>query len=133
VHSALLTGPSKEAQAAEDDKRAAGTKLADAEDDSKKKDLEDQQKAADDVGKAAQEKIEGAKRIRDAAAKRACDAIDEVISDDALKDGFWDSFLDDIANITGILGTIALGMSLVGFICTAVLYMRGNADPMDLG
>ncbi|GGS88893.1 hypothetical protein [Streptomyces violaceus] len=148
----------KEAQSADDERRTAGTKLSDAEDDAKKKELEDQQKAADDVVKAAQEKIEEAKRIRDAAARRACDAIDEVISDDALKDGFWDSLLDDIANITGliatvcgvlslmvgwipvigqalagILGTIALVMSLVGFICTAVLYMRGNADLMDLG
>ncbi|CAL9542544.1 hypothetical protein SUDANB176_04275 [Streptomyces sp. enrichment culture] len=148
----------KEAQAAEDDKRAAGMKLVDTEDDAKRKDLEDLQKAADDTVKAAQEKIEEAKRIRDAAAKRACEAIDEVISDDALKDGFWDSLLDDIATVTGliatvcgilsllvgwipvigqalagILGTIALVMSLVGFICTAVLYMRGNADLMDLG
>ncbi|MDN0193572.1 hypothetical protein [Streptomyces sp. S.PNR 29] len=148
----------KEAQTAENDKRDAGMRLADAEDDSKKKELEDRQKSADDVVKAAQEKIEEAQRIRDAAAKRACDAIDEVISDDALKDGFWDSLLDDIANITGIiatvcgvlsllvgwipvigqalagiLGTIALVMSLVGFICTAVLYLRGNADLMDLG
>lgn len=148
----------KEAQSAEDDKRAAGMKLADTEDDAKRKDLEDLQKAADDTVKAAQEKIEEAKRIRDAAAKRACEAIGEVISDDALKDGFWDSLLDDIATFTGliaticgvlsllvgwipvigqalagILGTVALVMSLVGFICTAVLYVRGNADLMDLG
>lgn len=148
----------KEAQSAEDDKRAANTRLADEEDDSRKKELEDKQQAAEDVVKAAKEKIEEAKRIRDAAAKRACDAIDEVISDDALKDGFWDSLLDDLADVTGliatacgvlslmvgwipvigqalagILGTIALVMSLVGFICTAILYMRGNADLMDLG
>ncbi|GAA3496059.1 hypothetical protein GCM10019016_031600 [Streptomyces prasinosporus] len=148
----------KEAQSAEDDKRVAGMKLADAEDEAKKKELEDRQKAAEDAVKAAQEKIEEAKRIRDAAAKRACEAIDEVISDDVLKDGFWDSLLDDIANITGViatvcgvlsllvgwipvigqalagvLGTFALIVSLVGFICTAVLYMRGNADLMDLG
>jgi hypothetical protein len=148
----------KEAQSAEDDKRAAGMKLADTEDDAKKKDLEDQQKAADDAIKAAQEKLQEAQRIRDAAAKRACDAIDEAISDDALKDGYWDSLLDDIAEVTGviatvcgvlsllvgwipvigqalagILGTIALVMSLVGFICTAILYMRGNTDLMDLG
>lgn len=148
----------KEAQSAEDEKRAAGAKLVDTDDDDRRKSLEDLQKDADDTIKAAQEKIEEAKRIRDAAAKRACDAIDEVISDDALKDGFWDSLLDDIATITGliatvcgvlsllvgwipvigqalagILGTVALVISLVGFICTAVLYMRGNADLMDLG
>ncbi|MGX1302558.1 ElaB/YqjD/DUF883 family membrane-anchored ribosome-binding protein [Streptomyces albogriseolus] len=148
----------KEAQSAEDEKRAAGTKLVDTDDDARRKSLEDLQKDADETIKKAQEKIEEAKRIRDAAAKRTCDAIDEVISDDALRDGFWDSLLDDIATVTGliatvcgvlsllvgwipvigqalagILGTVALVMSLVGFICTAVLYMRGNADLMDLG
>ncbi|TWD14907.1 hypothetical protein FB570_11496 [Streptomyces sp. T12] len=35
--------------------------------------------------------------------------------------------------LAGIFGTVALVMSLVGFICTAVLYMRGNTDLMDLG
>ncbi|WP_159054147.1 hypothetical protein [Streptomyces sp. AS58] len=148
----------KEAKGAEGDKRLAQSKLNDAESDGKRKALEEQQKSAEDVIKAAEEKIRAAQRIRDAAAKRACDAIDDVIDGDALKDGFWDGLLDDIAEITGmiaticgvlsllvgwipvigqamagVLGTIALVASLIGFACTLVLYMRGNADLMDLG
>ncbi|MBT3163931.1 hypothetical protein HTV80_12515 [Streptomyces sp. Vc74B-19] len=148
----------KEAQVAEDDRRAAVMQASGSKDDAKKIELEDCRKVAEDTVKAAQEKIHEAQRIRDTAAKRACEAIDEVISDDALKDGFWDSLLDDIATITGliatvcgvlsllvgwipvigqalagILGTVALVASLIGFICTAVLYLRGNADLMALG
>ncbi|MFD3821821.1 hypothetical protein [Streptomyces sp. NPDC058625] len=147
-----------EAKNADEQKRETRTKLLHESDASKKVLLEDHQKAVEEILKSSREKIQEAKRIRDDAAKRAREAIDTAISSDALKDGFWDSLLDDIGEITGIiatvcgvlslvvgwipvvgqalagiLGTIALVMSLVGFICTAILYMRGNADLMSLG
>lgn len=148
----------RQAQAAEQDGNVARSKVANEEDDSKKRRFEDQQSAADDALKAAREKLEEAKRIRDSAAKRAREAIDDVISNDSLKDGFWDSLLDDIAEVmgviatvagvlsllvgwipvigqalAGVLGTIALLASLVGFLCTTILYLRGQKDLMDLG
>ncbi|WAU79077.1 hypothetical protein O1Q96_04505 [Streptomyces sp. Qhu-G9] len=120
--------------------------------------LEGKMDAASGDIEAAREKIEAAKRIRDEAAKKAREAIDDIISHDSLKDGFWDKFLDDVNNWTakiatvcgiaamlvgwipvigqalaGLLGTIAMTASLIGLVCTVIQFARGDADWMDLG
>ncbi|MFE1798322.1 hypothetical protein ACFW9L_19470 [Streptomyces sp. NPDC059517] len=107
---------------------------------------------------AAREKVESAKRIRDDAARKAREAIDDIISHDSLKDGYWDSFLDEVNNwsakiatacgiaamlvgwipiigqaLAGVLGTIAMTASLIGLVCTVIQFARGDADWMDLG
>ncbi|MFF1698281.1 hypothetical protein ACFVXC_32450 [Streptomyces sp. NPDC058257] len=126
-----------------------------------RKKIESQRDAAGGEIEAAREKIGGAKRIRDDAAKRAREAIDEVISDDSLKDGFWDRFdevLDTIATWTaniatvlgvvsllvgwipvigqalaGLLGSLAMLVTLLGTLVTLVQFIRGDATLMDLG
>ncbi|GHJ01278.1 hypothetical protein TPA0906_31430 [Streptomyces olivaceus] len=133
-----------------------GQEEADTEKD--RKDLEAKRKAAGDEIAAAREKINDAKSVRDAAAKRACDAIEAVISNDSLKDGFWDTLVKAIADITsliatwcgilslivgwipvigqalaGVLGAIAMIATLINFAATFVQVLQGNAEWMDLG
>ncbi|MGC0384328.1 hypothetical protein [Streptomyces sp. SAI-129] len=126
--------------------------------DKDRKDLEAKRKAAGDEIDAAREKINDAKRIRDDAAKRARESMDAVINHDSLKDGFWESLVDDIATITswvatvcgilsllvgwipvigqalaGVLGAIAMIATLINFVATLVQVAQGNADWMDVG
>lgn len=123
-----------------------------------KKKLEGKLDSASGDIEAAREKIESAKSIRDDSAKKAREAIDDIISHDSLKDGFWDKLLDDVNNWTakiatacgiaamlvgwipvigqalaGLLGTIAMTASLIGLVCTVIQFARGDADWMDLG
>lgn len=129
-----------------------------AKDDKARKDLEDQRDSAGDEIAAAREKITAARKIRDDAAKRARDSIDAVIHHDSLKDGFWDTLVKDIADVTsliatwcgilslvvgwipvigqalaGVLGAIAMIATLVNFAATFVQVLQGNAEWMDLG
>ncbi|MFJ6741362.1 hypothetical protein ACIQOU_21015 [Streptomyces sp. NPDC091279] len=126
--------------------------------DRNRKGLEAKRDAAGDEINAAREKIKEAKKIRDDAARRARDSLDEVINHDALKDGFWETLVDDIASITswiatvcgvlsllvgwipvigqalaGVLGAIAMIATLVNFIATLIQVFQGNADWMDVG
>lgn len=126
--------------------------------DKDRKDLEAKHKAAGDEIEAAREKINEAKKIRDAAAKRARESLDAVINHDSLKDGFWETLTDSIAEITswvatvcgilslivgwipvigqalaGVLGAIAMIATLINFIATLVQVAQGNADWMDVG
>ncbi|MFD5648899.1 hypothetical protein [Streptomyces sp. NPDC127039] len=126
--------------------------------DKDRKDLEAKRKAAGDEIDAAREKINDAKRIRDDAAKRARESMDAVINHDSLKDGFWETLVDDIATITswvatvcgilsllvgwipvigqalaGVLGAIAMIATLINFVATLVQVAQGNADWMDVG
>ncbi|MGW0824224.1 putative T7SS-secreted protein [Streptomyces sp. NPDC002845] len=123
-----------------------------------RKDLEAKLDAAGDEIEAAREKINEARKIRDAAAKRACESIDAVINHDSLKDGFWDTLVKAIADITsviatwcgilslvvgwipvigqalaGVLGAIAMIATLINFVATFVQVLQGNAEWMDLG
>ncbi|MFE2302340.1 putative T7SS-secreted protein [Streptomyces sp. NPDC059445] len=133
-----------------------GKKKEDADKD--RKDLEDRRDAAGDEIDAAREKINAARKIRDDAARRARDSIDAVISHDSLKDGFWDTLVKAIADITstiatwcgilslvvgwipvigqalaGVLGAIAMVATLINFVATFVQVLQGNAEWMDLG
>ncbi|MFJ8995762.1 putative T7SS-secreted protein [Streptomyces sp. NPDC102279] len=127
-------------------------------DDKARKDLEDQRDSAGDEIAAAREKVSAARKIRDDAAKRARDSIDAVINHDSLKDGFWDTLVKDIADVTsfiatwcgilslvvgwipvigqavaGVLGAIAMIATLINFAATFVQVLQGNAEWMDLG
>lgn len=149
-----------EAQEADDRKKAAETKLDDlSESDSgtKRSTVEDDRDAASGDVDAAKDKVEEAKRIRDAAVRAACDSIENVIATDSLKDGFWESLVKDIGEIAswvatvagvaamlvgwipiigqalgGLLGAIALAASLVSTVCTLIEFCMGNADWKDL-
>lgn len=124
----------------------------------KKKELESKHSAAHGDIEAARDKIEKAKAIRDAAAKRARDSINEVVDNDSLKDNFWKSLIADIADVTswiatvcgvlsmlvgwipiigqalaGVLGAIAMVATLVNVACTLIQYIQGDAGLMDLG
>ncbi|MEU6120650.1 hypothetical protein [Streptomyces sp. NPDC047123] len=158
----------REAQEAEADKSAAkkgldGLAGSPGKDDAKgdaKKDkarkekLEDRAEAAGKSLEAAREKLKRAESIRDAAARRAREAIDEVISHDALKDGFWDDFADVVAivadvtekiskwagiaalaigwipvigqGIAGFLGAVSMVATLVNIACTAIQVGMGD-------
>ncbi|MDJ0464425.1 hypothetical protein [Streptomyces sp. H27-C3] len=123
-----------------------------------KEGFEDKKKAATGEIESAKAKIGEAKRIRDDAAKRARESIDDVISHDSLKDGFWDTLVKSIADVTqmistwcgilslvvgwipvigqalaGVLGAVAMIATLINTLATLVQVLQGNAEWMDLG
>ncbi|MFE9253328.1 hypothetical protein [Streptomyces sp. NPDC007088] len=159
----------KEAQQADEDKTEARRSLdavtgADreeakkaGEDDPGKK-FQHRVDAADDAISAARDKIETAREIRDRAARKAREALSDVVDHDSLKDGFWDTLLDHITEWTskiaticgiasmlvgwipvigqalaGVLGAISMIATLVNTLATLVQVLRGNAEWMDLG
>ncbi|MFF3615998.1 hypothetical protein [Streptomyces sp. NPDC002580] len=156
----------KDAQDADDRKGAAQRSLEGLSDKGKEKEeadkdrkvFEEERNAAGDEIDAAREKIDAARKIRDDAAKRACRSIDVVINHDSLKDGFWDTLVNDIAEamsyiatvcgilslvvgwipvigqaLAGVLGSIAMIATLINFVATFVQVLQGNAEWMDLG
>ncbi|MEV6792782.1 hypothetical protein AB0M87_12415 [Streptomyces sp. NPDC051320] len=125
---------------------------------SDRKKIEAKRDAAHGEIEAAKERISQAKSIRDAAADRARESIDAVISHDSLKDGFWETQIQNIADFTsmvstwcgilslvvgwipvigqalaGVLGAIAMIATLVNTLTTLVQVFQGNADWLDLG
>ncbi|MER5969218.1 hypothetical protein ABT112_05630 [Streptomyces sp. NPDC002055] len=153
----------RDAQDAEADKKSA-TKgldgLSGKDDKDRKSALEEREKSAGKSLEAAEEKLRKAKEIRDAAAKKARDAIDDAISDDSLKDGFWDdfaAFVDGLADWTeaiskwagiaalavgwipvigqglaGLLGAISMIATLVNIACTAIQVGMGDESWTEL-
>ncbi|MFF4566000.1 hypothetical protein [Streptomyces sp. NPDC001435] len=152
----------KDAKDADERKGAAQRSLdgLSGKDKGGKSKLEDQRDAAGDEIDAAREKISRAKDIRDSAAKRASEAIDAVISHDSLKDGFWDKFDDWVDSIgewtgriatwlgvaslvvgwipvigqalAGVLGSLAMILTLVSTLMTVIQFARGDAGWTDL-
>ncbi|WAL97179.1 hypothetical protein [Streptomyces sp. Je 1-369] len=156
----------QEAQEAEADKSAAKKSLdglsgksdkgdgAKGDDKERKEKLEDRAEAAGKSLEAARDKLKKAQSIRDDAARKARDAIDDVISDDALKDGFWDDFsqvVDVVANWTeniskwagiaalavgwipivgqglaGFLGAVSMVATIINIACTAIQVGMGD-------
>lgn len=138
----------------------ADAALKDAKDADERGGSADQRDAAEAEIESARKKINYAKEIRDAAAKRACEAIDAVISGDSLKDGFWDRFddwVEDIGDWTGeiatwlgvaslmvgwipvigqalagALGSLAMIFTLVSTLMTVIQFTRGDAGWADL-
>ncbi|MFJ8085072.1 hypothetical protein ACIQ6Y_31195 [Streptomyces sp. NPDC096205] len=151
----------KEAKDAEDRKSAAQRTLEGLSEKEKgdKKKLEEQRDTAGDDITAARERIARAKEIRDRAARAACQAI-EAVSDDSLKDGFWDKFDDWVDRIgtwaevwatrlgvaalalgwipvigqalAGILGALSTLLTLVSSVATLIQVLRGDKGLKDL-
>ncbi|MCF3123812.1 hypothetical protein IPZ68_29500 [Streptomyces arenae] len=120
----------------------------------RKEKLEDRAEAAGKALEAAREKLRRAQEIRDTAAKKAREAIDDVISDDALKDGFWDDFAGFVdwaakwtekiskwagiaalavgwipvigQGLAGFLGAVSMLATLVNIACTAIQVAMGD-------
>ncbi|NKI44345.1 hypothetical protein [Streptomyces physcomitrii] len=153
----------REAQEADGRRGAAARGLDALDSDAEARDknkLEDRRDSAERDLEAARDKLDKAKAIRDDAAKAARDAIDDVISGDSLKDGFWDAFdavVDFVAGVmdliaeyagiaalvvgwipivgqglAGILGAISMLATLVNFVCTVIQVARGDAEWTDL-
>ncbi|MGW0368530.1 putative T7SS-secreted protein [Streptomyces coeruleorubidus] len=152
----------KDAKDAEERKGAAERSLDSLSEKGKgdKKKLEEQRDTAGDEIAAAREKIAQAKEIRDNAAKRASDAIEAVISNDSLKDGFWDKFdkwVDDVGTwaeewatyfgvaalavgwipvigqaLAGVLGAAATILTLISTVATIIQVIRGDKGLKDL-
>ncbi|MFH8659519.1 hypothetical protein [Streptomyces afghaniensis] len=153
----------KDAKDAEDRKGTAQRSLDGLAEKDKgdKKKLEEQRESAGDDIAAAREKIVQAKEIRDNAAKRASEALEAVISNDSLKDGFWDKFDDWVDTIgsfaetaatwlgcaalavgwipivgqalAGVLGALATFATLVSTVATVIQVIRGDKGLKDLG
>ncbi|MEV0218472.1 hypothetical protein [Streptomyces sp. NPDC050704] len=159
----IADGALKEAKVADERKGAAQRSLdglTEKQKDDKKK-IEEKRDAAGDEIQAARAKISEAERIRNEAAKRARESIDDVISNDSLKDGFWDKFdhwVDEIGTWTGriatwlgvasllvgwipiigqalagVLGSMAMLLTLVSTLATIIQFARGDKGWMDLG
>ncbi|MEV0438541.1 hypothetical protein AB0I84_10605 [Streptomyces spectabilis] len=116
--------------------------------------------AREDALEAARAKLDEARRIRDAAARRAREALEDAVSDDPLKDGFRDRFADfveQVAGVTeliakwagiaaltvgwipligqglsGLLGAISMVATLVNLACTATQAAMGDAAWTEL-
>ncbi|WP_461083449.1 putative T7SS-secreted protein [Streptomyces deserti] len=111
-----------------------------ADDDPDRKKLEKRQEAATSALERAKKDLEAAKDVRDAAAKRARDAIRHAIDHDGLKDGRWDRFKDWVHDNAGwiketlevfgwistICGTLALAVGWIPVIGQALAGLLGS-------
>ncbi|MEU1202815.1 putative T7SS-secreted protein [Streptomyces sp. NPDC005813] len=86
-----------------------------ADDDPDRKKLEKRQDAATSAMEQAKKDLEAAKDVRDAAAKRARDAIRHAIDHDGLKDGRWDKFKDWVHDNAGWIQKI---LDVAGWVAT---------------
>ncbi|MFE0175295.1 hypothetical protein ACFWZ2_23540 [Streptomyces sp. NPDC059002] len=115
---------------------------------------EDRAQAARNSLEAAREKLRRAQHIRDTAARTACEALDVVISGDALKDSLRDDFADFVEwtadrtepiakwagiaalavgwipivgqGLAGLLGAVSIVATLVNIACTAIQVAMGD-------
>ncbi|WP_172386351.1 hypothetical protein [Streptomyces sp. MNP-20] len=121
-----------------------------------KAELERQEREAGDALDAARAKLREARRIRDAAARRARAALDDAACDDSLKDGFRDRFAAFVARVAavteviakwagiaalavgwipaigqglaGLLGALSMAATLAGIACTATQVAMGDTE-----
>ncbi|MFG2678235.1 putative T7SS-secreted protein [Streptomyces sp. NPDC048392] len=89
----------RDAEAADDERGAAQRSLDGQPDDTPKDDpdtkkYKEQKENASSALSSAKDALQTAKEVRDAAARRAADAIHDVIENDGLKDGWKDKFKD---------------------------------------
>ncbi|WP_053743416.1 putative T7SS-secreted protein [Streptomyces sp. NRRL WC-3618] len=118
----------RDAQGADSDQKTStgaidGLPKDTADDDPGRKKLEKRQEAATSAMERAKKDLEAAKDVRDAAVKRARDAIRTAIDNDGLKDGNWDKFKDwvhdnagwikELVDVLGWVATICGTLSLV--------------------
>jgi hypothetical protein len=96
-----------------------------ADDDPDRKRLEKRQEAATTALEKAKKDLEAAKGVRDAAAKRARDAIRHAIDHDGLKDGTWDKFKDWVHDNAGWIKKTLDVLGWVATICGTLSLMVG--------
>jgi hypothetical protein len=94
-------------------------------DDPDRKKLEKRQDAASLALERAKRDLEAAKEVRDAAAKRARDAIRHAIDNDGLKDGAWDKFKDWVNDNSGWMEKVLEVSGWVATICGTLALMVG--------
>ncbi|MHB9852809.1 putative T7SS-secreted protein [Streptomyces krungchingensis] len=96
-----------------------------ADDDPDRKKLEKRQEAATSAMERAKKDLEAAKDVRDAAAKRARDAIRHAIDHDGLKDGRWDKFKDWVHDNAGWIQKVLDVAGWVATICGTLSLLVG--------
>ncbi|MEU9344412.1 putative T7SS-secreted protein [Streptomyces sp. NPDC048278] len=135
----------RDARTADDEHRASGGALDKLpkdtpDDDPGRKKLEKRQEAAGSALERAKRDLEAAKDVRDAAAKRARDAIRHAIDHDGLKDSGWDKFkgwvhdhagtlnwwLDVLGWVATICGTLALFVGWIPIVGQALAGLLGS-------
>ncbi|MDX3747856.1 putative T7SS-secreted protein [Streptomyces sp. AK08-02] len=96
-----------------------------ADDDPNRKKLEKRQEAATSAMERAKRDLEAAKDVRDAAVKRARDAIRTAIDNDGLKDGTWDKFKDWVHDNAGWIKQLVDVLGWVATICGTLSLLVG--------
>ncbi|WP_369033624.1 MULTISPECIES: putative T7SS-secreted protein [Streptomyces] len=96
-----------------------------AEDDPDRKKLEKRQEAATSAMERAKRDLEAAKDVRDAAVKRAREAIRTAIDNDGLKDGTWDKFKDWVHDNAGWIKQLVDVLGWVATICGTLSLLVG--------
>lgn len=119
-----------DARTADDEHRASGGALDKLpkdtpDDDPSRKKLQKRQEAASSALERAKRDLEAAKEIRDAAAKRARDAIRDVIDHDGLKDSGWDKFKGWVHDHADVIQLILTWSGWIATICGTLSLMVG--------
>ncbi|ELP64230.1 putative T7SS-secreted protein [Streptomyces turgidiscabies] len=96
-----------------------------ADDDPDRKKLEKRQEAATSAMERAKRDLEAAKDVRDAAVKRAREAIRTAIDNDGLKDGRWDKFKDWVHDNAGWIKQLVDVLGWVATICGTLSLLVG--------
>ncbi|MFF8934856.1 putative T7SS-secreted protein [Streptomyces paradoxus] len=120
----------RDARDADDERNASSTAIeklpkSTGEDDLDRKRLQKRQDAASSALERARKDLEAAKDVRDAAAKRARDAIRHAIDNDGLKDGAWDKFKDWVNDNSGWIEKVLEVSGWVSTICGTLALMVG--------
>ncbi|MFE1045097.1 hypothetical protein ACFW5S_04295 [Streptomyces olivaceus] len=109
-----------EAEGADSDRQSAEKALEGDLPDKDKGRKEDDKEAAEGAVRAAKRALEGAKAVRDGAARAAAEAIEYAIDNDGLKDGFWDKFKEVVNEISNWAGQIASWLGVAALLLSWV-------------
>jgi hypothetical protein len=120
----------RDARTADDEHRASGGALdklpKDTADDApSRQKLQKRQEAAASALERAKKDLEAAKDVRDAAAKRARDAIRHAMDHDGLKDSGWDKFKGWVHDHAGTIQTILTVAGWVATVCGTLSLLVG--------
>ncbi|MET8895022.1 putative T7SS-secreted protein [Streptomyces albogriseolus] len=120
----------REARDAVDEQRASAGALDGLpddtpEDDARRRKLEKRQEAAATALEGARSRLEAAKAVRDAAARRARESIRYAIDHDGLKDGAWDKVKNWVHDNAGWMKTALDVASWVATVCGTLALLVG--------